>query len=350
MVLRKGDPCPLVEDGAVCGKPVFACEMCSMHYARERKYGNPLHKTRRYVRQGDKCMAPEGCDEEPKYSNLCGKHVERQVAHGTTLDPRERKFWAKIDKRGPGECWPWTGVCQRGGYGQFGKTGERLAHRIAYQYTVELIPEGLVLDHLCHTRDPQCADNDQCPHRRCCNPDHLEPVTRRENIARGRGGDSWGYVAEVIPAKVAQLALPICPECGRADKPIYKSGKCRPCYRKWLKDPAVQRPSQRTPEQRFWEKVNKRGPIPEHVPELGRCWVWTASVNQTTRYGQFFPKHGQPVDAHRFSYELANGPIPEKRDVHHKCHVRHCVNPAHLEAVTRAENTAMRKYRRQPTA
>ena len=55
MVARKGGPCPLAEDGKVCGKPVTNRGWCSMHYARWLTYGDPLHPVRRYVRQGDKC-------------------------------------------------------------------------------------------------------------------------------------------------------------------------------------------------------------------------------------------------------------------------------------------------------
>lgn len=315
-----------------CSEPVWARGWCAVHYQRWRKHGDPLFT----LKPRDRTCSVPRCDNPHREHGYCDKHAKRMKRYGTTMEPRERKFWAQVDKHGPGECWPWTGFVTPNGYGQFSAKGERLPHRIAYEYVIGPIPAGLVLDHLCHTRDPQCAETVNCPHRRCCNPEHLEPVTRGENIARGRGGDSWGYVPEPIPVK-PQVPKPIaCTQCARPDKPIYKSGKCRPCYRRWLKDPTVERPRQRTPEQRFWEKVEK----------TDTCWLWTASINPGTGYGQFARRHGEGIDAHRFSYELANGPIPAGHDVHHTCHVRHCVNPAHLEAVTRAENLRMRKYRR----
>lgn len=260
---------------------------------------------------------------------------------------RERRFWAKVDKSGgPDACWPWTGYVGPNGYGQFGgHSGTRLVHRIAYEYMVGPIPDGLVLDHLCHTADPSCDAVNECPHRRCCNFRHHEPTTKGQNIARGRGGDSWGYVPDPIPVKHEQLALPICAKCGRS-RPVHRRDLCRPCYKKWLADPSVERPSKRTPEQRFWAKVNKRGPMPERRPELGRCWLWTASINPKTGYGAFARRHGEGIDAHRFSYELAHGSIPEKHDVHHLCQRRACVRPEHLEAVTRSKNMAERVNRR----
>jgi len=259
----------------------------------------------------------------------------------------ERRFWDKVDKRGPDECWPWLGYVAPNGYGQYGGNvpgRTRLPHRIAYQFLVGPIGDDLMLDHLCHTRDPGCSAVNACPHRRCCNPAHAEPVPARENIARGGGGDSWGFTPDPIMARTVQLTLPFC-RCG-SPKPIYKRGMCRPCYRKWLKDPSVRRPSQRTREERFWEKVSKRGPVPAHRPDLGRCWVWTAGINGGTGYGMFGIRHGKMMDAHRFSYLLAHGSIPEKHDVHHVCLVRRCVRPAHLVATTRSQNLAERMNRR----
>lgn len=87
---------------------------------------------------------------------------------------------------------------------------------------------------------------------------------------------------------------------------------------------------------RFWRHVEKNGPVPVAAPELGSCWLWTASFSRGG-YGQIHRSHGTRR-VHRISYELLVGPIPIGLDIDHLCRVRHCVNPSHLEAVSRQEN------------
>lgn len=60
----------------------------------------------------------------------------------------------------------------------------RRVHRVAWELFNGPVPDGLELDHRCHT-DADCDLGPACPHRPCWNPDHLEPVTHRENVLRG---------------------------------------------------------------------------------------------------------------------------------------------------------------------
>lgn len=85
-------------------------------------------------------------------------------------------------------CWLWLGKLQHDGYPQIKvPTGRRpgvnmMTHRVSYELYVGPIPEGYQLDHRCHTR--ACPGGNTCPHRRCVNPAHLEPVTPLENTRR----------------------------------------------------------------------------------------------------------------------------------------------------------------------
>ena len=84
-----------------------------------------------------------------------------------------------------------------------------------------------------------------------------------------------------------------------------------------------------TPAQRFFAKVE--------MSDRG-CWLWDAAIDRTTGYGRFHAQVGHMAYAHRFAYELLVGPIPDGYDIDHLCRVRECVNPRHLEPVTRREN------------
>ena len=93
-------------------------------------------------------------------------------------------FFVKVDVR-PDGCWLWTAHVNASGYGTFGVDGHsQLAHRVSYFLHVGAIPDGKQLDHLCHTADLSCVGGTTCPHRRCVNPAHLEPVALTENIFR----------------------------------------------------------------------------------------------------------------------------------------------------------------------
>jgi hypothetical protein len=69
------------------------------------------------------------------------------------------------------------------------------------------------------------------------------------------------------------------------------------------------------------------------------CWPWLGKINDGG-YGIIWGGADNPRElrAHRVMYEIHRGPIPDGLDLDHLCRVRHCVNPAHLEPVTRREN------------
>lgn len=80
--------------------------------------------------------------------------------------------------------------------------------------------------------------------------------------------------------------------------------------------------------ERFWDKVS-----PE--PNSG-CWLWVASCNQKG-YGRFWFRE-RLDSAHRASWVIFRGEIPNTLEVDHKCRVRCCVNPDHLELISHREN------------
>lgn len=83
------------------------------------------------------------------------------------------RFWDKVIPEPNSGCWLWLGALGWNGYGRFGIEGNnRLAHRVAYERLIAVIPVGLEIDHLCRVR---------C----CVNPLHMEAVTRLVNVMRG---------------------------------------------------------------------------------------------------------------------------------------------------------------------
>lgn len=108
----------------------------------------------------------------------------------------------------------------------------------------------------------------------------------------------------------------------------YARGWCRRCYMRWRShgDPTAGG-TRDDDERRFWSKVDASGD----------CWLWTGAPH--LGYGRFSRGRSGATYAHRVAYELLVGPIPDGLTLDHLCWNTLCVNPDHLEPVTRAENT-----------
>lgn len=134
-----------------CGSDAVGWGMCNTHYQRWAKWGDPHRVNGRW-----------------------------------TLSAEDR-FWQYVDKAD--DCWRWTGG-EKNGYGTFFLNGRSVqAHRYAYELSFGPIPAGFTLDHACHTAVAAvCGDGARCPHRSCVRPDHMEPLSLEDNIARGGNG------------------------------------------------------------------------------------------------------------------------------------------------------------------
>jgi hypothetical protein len=91
------------------------------------------------------------------------------------------RFWNKVQILPFVSCWEWTGGKHKNGYGGFSFKGESVkAHRFAYH----LINSNFPIKNLNHKNDLDHL----CRNKLCVNPSHLEPVTNRENVIRGKAG------------------------------------------------------------------------------------------------------------------------------------------------------------------
>jgi hypothetical protein len=118
-----------------------------------------------------------GCGKPVNWRN--GKPNRYLVGHGGN---RNGKPFAVHPIPDPETgCHNWPGTLHRDGYGLLGRNGKSMmAHRWYWIQANGPIPDGMQLDHLC--RNP-----------RCCNPDHLEVVTNRENFVRSMAPTAIAY-------------------------------------------------------------------------------------------------------------------------------------------------------------
>lgn len=91
----------------------------------------------------------------------------------------------------------------------------------------------------------------------------------------------------------------------------------------------------------FLKHTNKNGPVPDHDPSLGQCWIWTAgAAGDGGRYGGIHVREiNKRVLVHRYSYAKHNdGELADTVDIDHQCFNTKCVNPNHLRPVTHKQN------------
>lgn len=305
------------------------------------------------------CVEPK-CTEPRKGLGLCQVHYRRYKKRGTTADPKfashEDRFWAKVDKRGPNDCWPWTAGLDGDGYGSFRPGGSapcmaasRYSWLLAHPH-IAITPMHIV----CH----------RCDNRACVNPAHLFLGSTADNVrdkhAKGRA-NTWnatkGPRRPPQPRKPRQVSLPLHRPISagsfqtqprppkekapcRADgctREAETRGYCAKDYKRFMAhgDTESRKPGKpymgRTVEQvkaviRAKTKVNSTG-----------CWEWTGGLSNK---GYPSLRWGSIILGHRVSYTVHVAPIPDGMFVCHRCDNPRCVNPDHLFIGTAAENHA----------
>ena len=102
--------------------------------------------------------------------------VKARIRNGKPVPEMDIKqtdrFLSHVDRSGPNGCWEWTSTIAPNGYGRmFLDKQQYAAHRLSYRKFKGIIPDGFQIDHL-------------CKNTKCVNPDHLEAVSRTENVHR----------------------------------------------------------------------------------------------------------------------------------------------------------------------
>jgi hypothetical protein len=114
------------------------------------------------------------------------EHIKRYESLLNEWD--KNNFLERVGNQDPDACWIWPGAKVSEGYGIVRKRHDQkvytlFAHRIMFMIHNGEVPEGLVIDHHCHTQDlDNCLPKTDCKHRACVNPNHLRAITKQENL------------------------------------------------------------------------------------------------------------------------------------------------------------------------
>ena len=194
------------------------------------------------------------------------------------------RFWGKVEKGNPDECWIWLGARSKFGYGIItirtsSGSLSTSSHRLSWTIANGKIPDGFFVLH-------------QCDNAPCVNPMHLKLGTQFDNMRARWQRTGW-------------------------KKPPPK--KHKPSWRKYLPG---------TPEY-FWSKVDMTG-------GEDSCWNWTGTKHHSGRGVTEW--QGKQWIASRLSYVLTHGDIQDGLFVCHSCDVPLCCNPIHLFLGTAQDN------------